>query len=1134
MHRKIVTFLICIVPLWLFAQFTDDFSDGNFTQNPSWLGNTDKFIIENQMLRLNDNQAGQAYLATESQVMNDTQWEFWVRLAFTPSNNNHPRIYLVSDNSDLSAPLNGYYIRIGKDGTDNKRLYFFKQTGDIHTEIMAGTTNLATQTNNRIRIKATRDQLGNWEFFADPTGQFFYIPQGSVFDDQHIQTQWFGVKCRYTVSNASNFYFDDFYAGDIIPDNQIPEVTDVTALAGNTVEVTFSKAIEPGGAQTVTNYFVDQGIGAPLTAVRSDATPNKVLLTFSGEFENAIPYTITIINVQDFAGNTMPQYSGTFSWYLPGRFDVVFNEIMANPTPKQGLPPHEYIELYNTTDFDINLAGWTLQHANTQREIPTASIPARGFLVLTTTSAFDDMASYGNVVAIPGLSGTALTNAGTTLILWNADMEMISFVSYSDTWYRDGEKSGGGWSLEKIDPYNFCGEADNWRASDDARGGTPGSENAVLTHNPDTTPPVFLGVAVENPLEITLYFNEHMDEAPLLNPLNYLINDLHPLSVSIHEPNFRRVTLLLSAPLMSETVYEAVLSEDITDCAGNPIIDPTSQFADYQAQPFDVAFNEIMANPTPTVGLPAQRYVELFNTSSFPIHLRGYTLTHGTTHRTLPFIPLMPGDFVVLTTPAGATTLADFPNVYPVPGLSVNFLTIGGTSLSLTNERQEVVSFVAYNDTWYSDASKANGGWALEKIDPFNFCGGAENWRASVDQRGGTPGVVNSILADNPDLQAPVLLRAGFESATRISLFFNEPMDGESLKGVEKYSVNNGIGNPTQVIPLGPDNRKVDLVLPQPLQPETIYEVTVAGSLTDCAGNPLENLMVRVGVPQVADSLDMVINEILFNPPDRGVRYVEIYNRSNKIVELRDYILSSMDTTDNVFSGIREISAESQLFFPGEYRVLTPNAAIVKSQFMTNNPRGFINMTLSSMTNASGIIVLANKGQQIIDKMIYRESMHYALLTDVKGVSLERLNYDRPTLDRSNWHSAARNAGFGTPGFKNSQFTLDQGVTDGRFEVFPRIFSPDNDGVDDVLNIAYEFDTPGFTANVTVYDSRGRHIRTLYQSELLATKGVFTWDGTTDDYQKADMGIYIIFIELFEPGGTVKTYRKTAVLGGRL
>jgi hypothetical protein len=176
MYRNLTAFLFLFLPLWLFAQFTDDFSDGDFTNDPPWKGNTNKFVVENQILRLNDNQAGQAFLATQSSAINNTQWEFWIRLAFTPSNNNHPRIYLASDSDDLSGPLNGYYIRIGKDGTDNKRLYFYRQTGDTSVELLAGAENIASTTNNILRIKVIRDDQGIWEFFADPAGGKAYIP----------------------------------------------------------------------------------------------------------------------------------------------------------------------------------------------------------------------------------------------------------------------------------------------------------------------------------------------------------------------------------------------------------------------------------------------------------------------------------------------------------------------------------------------------------------------------------------------------------------------------------------------------------------------------------------------------------------------------------------------------------------------------------------------------------------------------------------------------------------------------------------------------------------------------------------------------------------------------------------------
>jgi len=867
MERKLLLLALIILPRLIFAQFTDDFSDGDFTQNPMWFGNTDKFIVEEQVLRLNDNQAGQAWLATASSVMDNTQWEFWVRLAFTPSNNNHPRIYLVSDSGNLSGPLNGYYIRIGKNGTDNKRLYFYRQTGETSVELLEGATNIATTTNNRLRIRATRDDAGNWEFWADPTGGELFLPQGNVTDNEYTATQYFGILCNYTISNSSGFYFDDFYAGDIIKDTTIPQIINFNPTDPNTLELTFNKAIEPNTAQNVNNYFVNKGIGPPAIAIRPDEALNRVILIFAQSFTQAEQYTLSVMNIRDYLDNIMDPFTGNFTWYVPQKFDLVFNEIMANPTPPIGLPAQEYIELYNTSDFSVNLQGWTFQHGTTQRQITEGVIPPKGYILLTHPSATDALEEFGNVVAIPGLSTTALTNAGTLLVLYNKNGDMITWVRYSDTWYRD--------------------------------------------------------------------------------------------------------------------------------------------------------------------------------------------------------------------------------------------------------------------------PSKANGGWALEKIDPYNFCQGTENWKASTNPRGGTPGTTNSVMGNNPDTDAPFVLGAGYVDHNRISVFFSESMEPELLGKSENYILKNFAGEITNAVVYFPDAIKVELFLSQSLEPGVVYEVEVSQSLTDCAGNPLGGNRARVGMPEPADSMDVVLNEILFNPPDRGVRYVELFNRSPKIIDLKDYTLSSKDTITGVLTGIREITAESRLLFPGDYMVLTPDPAIVQSQYMTNNPLNFIPMPLSPMTNTRGIVVFASKGQQFIDMFIYHEDMHYVLLTDKKGVALERLNYHRPTQSRSNWHSAAQSAGFGTPGYKNSQFTIDPVGQQDVFDVFPRVFSPDNDGHDDLLNIAYNLDTPGYTANVSIFDSRGRRVRILSRSELLATEGVITWDGSTDDNQKANVGIYIIHIELFDPQGNVRNYRKTAVLAAR-
>ncbi|MBK6774943.1 MAG: hypothetical protein IPG74_03525 [Flavobacteriales bacterium] len=77
-------------------------------------------------------------------------------------------------------------------------------------------------------------------------------------------------------------------------------------------------------------------------------------------------------------------------------------------------------------------------------------------------------------------------------------------------------------------------------------------------------------------------------------------------------------------------------------------------------------------------------------------------------------------------------------------------------------------------------------------------------------------------------------------------------------------------------------------------------------------------------------------------------------------------------------------------------------------------------------------------------------------------MSLERNNPARPSSDNNtNWHSAAEAAGLGTPGYQNSQYGPTSEPS-GELTVDRAIFSPDNDGFEDVLTVNYRLDEPGF------------------------------------------------------------------------
>jgi hypothetical protein len=367
-----------------------------------------------------------------------------------------------------------------------------------------------------------------------------------------------------------------------------------------------------------------------------------------------------------------------------------------------------------------------------------------------------------------------------------------------------------------------------------------------------------------------------------------------------------------------------------------------------------------------------------------------------------------------------------------------------------------------------------------------------------------------------------------------VNIFFSEKMNEAGLSNVSSYFVNNSFGNPLAVSVAEPRFDAVSLLFQDDFRESIIYEVAISEALSDCAGNPLGAANTsRFAIPQAPAVNDLVINEVLFNPPTGGVEYVEIYNRSQKIIDLKNVRLSSQDTVLNQLTSVREIAPAGFLIFPGDYLVLSANPDLVRKFYQTTNPQGFIKMSMPQLTNTQGIIVLADANETILDRLVYHEDMHFPLLNNKKGVSLERVDFNRPANDATNWHSASSSSGYGTPAYRNSQFMMAP-LGEDPFTLSPDIFSPDNDGHNDVLNIAYNFEQTGHVATIVVYDANGRMIRRLVQNQLLGTTGSFTWNGISDRNEKAPIGCYIVLIEVFDLNGNMKQYKKTAVLGGRL
>lgn len=1130
LFRLLCTFCLLLSFSLAKGQFTDDFTDGDFTNNPVWTGDVALFQVNgsNELQNNGPAQTDTAYLRTTNNVVfTDTiTWEFWMNLGFSPSDNNRIQVYLVADQANLTIPLNGYYLRIGESGTSDA-LKLYKQTGTSTSLILTGSAN-TYGTSPTLRVRVKRDPTGVWTVWADPTGGTTFALEGSVTDVTHTSSASFGVWCKYTSSNSSNFNFDDFMVSGTTFVDTIPPVLQIaTPVSSTGLDLQFSEALDPGTAQNAANYTVNLGVGNPTSATLDGSDPSLVHLVFATPFSNGATHQVDASNVEDLFSNTMATTSLNFFWFVspPAAYqEVVFNELFPDPTPPVALPEEEYLEIFNASTTSFDLAGWEYSDASSTVTLSSHLLNPGDYLILCSNADTGLFASFGPVMGLS--SWPTLNNSSDVLTLRDDNGTLVDHVSYDLSWYNDLSKQDGGFSLERINPFLDCGGSGNWQGSNNLDGGTPGTLNSVFDTLPGTTPPTLVEVIVISTFQIEVRFSEGMDSLSLASATYALDQGATVSSNTPIGPGFQSVTLDMAAALDPNLLYTLTIT-GATDCSGNSLVQNTINFGIGSAPlPLEVVLNEVYPDPDPNINsLPDGEFVELLNTTSKLIRLDGYKLADFSGSGTLGNALLLPNERLILCPTSDTALWSSYGTVIPVsnfPSLNNSFDLVA----LMTPTGGTTIDAISYNGSWYGDVDKSNGGWTLERINPGNACGGYRNWRASNDGQGGTPGAVNSVFNSNFGLDLVGLEGVVVLASNRIELQFDQNMSIATIaSGNFQLSPSIAIDS---VLPQLSDFSTVELVLAGNLISGTTYDISVS-NVFDCIGGPLgTNNSVTFSLPEPQD---LVVNEVLFNPLASGTDFVELYNRSGSAINLSGWGLASYNS--NGEQSIDVFTDTSLILDAGGFLVLNEDNTNVLLEYPQSIVSTLQETNLPSYANTSGNVILVDNLGLTIDSFAYSEDFHFALLQDPEGVSLERLEYDRNSNDATNWHSAAEGEGFATPGYQNSQFEPVEAISN-TVTLSPEAFSPNNDGQDDVLNIRYQVESAGFVANITIYDARGRLVRRLVENELLGREGTISWDGITDEREKALTGIHVVFIEIFDLEGNSEIFKKPCVVATRL
>jgi len=535
-----------------------------------------------------------------------------------------------------------------------------------------------------------------------------------------------------------------------------------------------------------------------------------------------------------------------------------------------------------------------------------------------------------------------------------------------------------------------------------------------------------------------------------------------------------------------------------------------------------------MADPTPSVGLPEFEYIEIYNRSGHILNLSGWTLFIGTSNKTFENCYLLPYHYKLLCHDNALEVLSEYGDCY---GFSSFSLLNNGFNVVIKNPQGKYICGF-YFDPLLHEMNCRDGGYSLETNDTIHPAVWEKAWYSSHASVGGTPGTSNSIGQRDAPLPSPPVL--GVEDNENLHLRFSYVPDTIELFFKGNYGINHN--KPVEEIMSTGHLHYMEIRIATGFAIEENLLYTLDLSSIHPLGSPHMASMsssMPFALPLPAMAGDVVINEIMANPPEGCPEYLELFNASSKVIDLSKltlglYPLPTLGLTDTSFV---VCSPESQLFMPGDFLVLSDDPTKLclyyPCPYITPTNRQ-CQVNLPALNNA-GFGGLLWGEENLIDSILYSESFHYPLLPTFKGVSLERIDPSFSGILGNSWASASTYSGSATPGYSNSQYITPIEKRSDLLRVEPGYFIPGKGGYEGLVNIYFHFPGPGFSVCLEVFNQEGDKVCDLLNNQILPTEGFLAWDGV--DYRGAviESGIYIVLLRAFNMEGAIIKVKKAFV-----
>ena len=635
----------------------------------------------------------------------------------------------------------------------------------------------------------------------------------------------------------------------------------------------------------------------------------------------------------------------------------------------------------------------------------------------------------------------------------------------------------------------------------------------------DRIPPSITGATVTGANSLHITFSEDVSD-DILNPAFYSLNDGRNTSIWVTKKNPGAVEVKFRDRFINKTSNDLVIGQ-LCDLSGNCISNALISFTPAWPETGDIVISEIMADPSPPVSLPGREYIELTNRTDNAFFITGWSLATESQKADIPSFKISPHELVILSS-------VNDTSVFKVYGKAVGIKSFPslydeGRIIWLADSSGMLIHGLEYSSRWYGDKLKEEGGWSLEMTDtgyPF-FTDG--NWEASSSATGGTPGKLNTASRSNPDNTFRGILNVFPSGNGDITICLSETIVTLDDDPGKVLISDNSVQSIESIDPL---MRNFRIKTGKPMTGKRIYILFLPSDLKDFAGNDFERGSFRFGLPEKASGSDIVFNEILFNPMPGDPDFIEFFNCSEKIIDASTLYMASVNTETGDTSELKTVSGEMRCILPGAFYTVTTESEKIVERYPHANPENIFSIpSLVSMPDDKGHLLLLNRQLEVIDELIYSSKMHYSLLSENEGVSLEKIRPGIFSAESMSWHSASANSGWGTPGSENSVFNPGSS-SDNIIILSSDRITPDNNGFEDVLVIDLKTGDPGSVVTITVFGETGNFVKRIAGNYLAGERASIVWDATADDGTIVRSGIYIILIELYNDKGKARSWKK--------